>query len=267
MASPITRFIQLSDTHLASNAHDTMLGVNTHESFQRVVEMLCADSFTPDFLILTGDVSQKGSDANSYRKVTHLLKNLPYPIYWLAGNHDDIEVMTQVFAGVFDAAKTINTPNQWQIILLNSSVPHSVSGKLSPAELKHFSTCLQKSDYQYSLVFLHHHPIAIGCEWLDPLGLTNAAEFFKIAKSDQRVKAIAWGHAHQVHESEEAGVRYLSAPSTCWQFLPHSKDFKLDVEKTPGYRCFELHADGTIKTWVKRLEHFSAPYDLDAKGY
>lgn len=163
--------------------------------------------------------------------------------------------------------KSIITPNGWQIILLNSLHPGKVSGWLDQAELQHLTTCLRNPDYKHALVFLHHHPVSVDCDWLEPLGLKNPDALFDAVAKDNRVRVIGWGHIHQVFEEQRQGIKYLSAPSTSIQFLPHSKEFALDIQHTPGYRCFELLDNGAVNTWVRRLEHFSAPYDLTAKGY
>jgi Icc protein len=51
-------------------------------------------------------------------------------------------------------------------------------------------------------------------------------------------------------------VQFLSTPSTCAQFLPHSEFFALD-ERPPGLRWLDLHPDGRVATpveWVRQDE-------------
>ncbi len=102
------------------------------------------------------------------------------------------------------------------------------------------------------LVCLHHHPVPIGSDWLDQIGLANAADFFRIIDASREVRAIVWGHVHQAFDGLRRGVRLLATPSTCAQFLPHSHDFAIDA-RPPAFRTLELHADGRILTdvhWV-----------------
>ncbi len=68
----------------------------------------------------------------------------------------------------------------------------------------------------------------------------------------RNVRAVLWGHVHQHFEGERNGVRLMSTPSTCAQFLPRSDGFAID-RRPPGYRWLELRDDGTIATdvvWV-----------------
>jgi 3',5'-cyclic-AMP phosphodiesterase len=63
---------------------------------------------------------------------------------------------------------------------------------------------------------------------------------------------MVWGHVHQQFDSRRKGVRLLSVPSTCAQFLPHADQFALDPSP-PGYRRLTLCADGSIDTEVIRV--------------
>jgi Icc protein len=84
------------------------------------------------------------------------------------------------------------------------------------------------------------------------VGLQNADEFLALTDRSHAVRAMLWGHVHQGFESRRKGVRLLSVPSTCAQFLPHSDQFAIDPSP-PGYRRLTLRADGTIDTEVLRV--------------
>jgi Icc protein len=92
--------------------------------------------------------------------------------------------------------------------------------------------------------------------WLDRVGLTNAAEFLHTIDAHRNVRAIVWGHVHQSYDCLRKGVRLLATPSTCAQFLPNSDDFAVDP-RPPGYRTFELRADGSLLTEVVWVEQHS----------
>ena len=61
-------------------------------------------------------------------------------------------------------------------------------------------------------------------------------------------------------------VRLMSSPSTCIQFLPHSKGFAIDTA-TPGYRWLELYPDGRIETGVERIADLPGEIDMASCGY
>ena len=58
----------------------------------------------------------------------------------------------------------------------------------------------------------------------------------------------------------------MATPSTCIQFKPHNHIFTLDTLQ-PGWREVELHADGTIKTQVKRLQQAVFLPNMQEGGY
>jgi Icc protein len=63
-----------------------------------------------------------------------------------------------------------------------------------------------------------------------------------------------------------ASVRVLGAPSTCFQFLPESKEFSVD-NTAPGYRLIQLYADGQIKSEIIRLPEQLTGLQTDTHSY
>ena len=116
------------------------------------------------------------------------------------------------------------------------------------------------------LPVLHHHPVDIQCQWLDPLGLEDADELFEILDSCSSVRGLLWGHIHQMYDQYRGKIRMLATPSSSVQFKPLSKEFAADSE-SPGYRILELGTDGKIETQVNRIEHIEFTVDYSVKGY
>ena len=103
------------------------------------------------------------------------------------------------------------------------------------------------------MVCLHHHPVAMSSRWLDQVGLENSEEFLATIDRHRNVRAVVWGHVHQAFDALRKGVRLISTPSTCAQFLPKADQFAVDV-RPPAYRTFELRPDGTMATEVVWIE-------------
>jgi Icc protein len=85
--------------------------------------------------------------------------------------------------------------------------------------------------------------------WLDEVGLRDADEFLAVLDRHDNVRGVLWGHVHQVSDRQRNGVRMLSTPATCAQFLPNAEVFALD-DKPPGFRWLRLYPDGTLETEV-----------------
>ena len=91
-----------------------------------------------------------------------------------------------------------------------------------------------------------HHPIySLGSKWLDKMWLKNGTELPDVVVR-HNVKAMAFGHAHQEHDSEFKGVKITGTPSTSSQFQPKSDGFKMG-EESPGYHVIWLFPDGKVE--------------------
>lgn len=85
------------------------------------------------------------------------------------------------------------------------------------------------------------------------MGLRDGAALLEQLRHHPEVRGLVSGHVHQASDQSLGGLRLLTTPSTCAQFLPGSEDFALDT-RPPGWRWLELHADGRIETQVHWLE-------------
>ncbi|MGZ8214585.1 MAG: phosphodiesterase, partial [Methylosarcina sp.] len=99
-----------------------------------------------------------------------------------------------------------------------------------------------------------HHCLKIDSDWMDTMMIDNSRDFFSVVTQYPQVKAITCGHIHQAIDCQVESIRILSAPSTCIQFTPASREFSID-DTAPGYRMIDLYADGCIETSISYLKH------------
>lgn len=256
--------VQLTDSHLFADAQGTLLGMNTRDSLQRVIDKVLQEQPQIDLLLATGDLSQDGTEA-SYACFRELTARLGAPARWLAGNHDEPLPMEQVAQGS-ELLSPVLDIGSWRILMLNSAVPGAVPGVLDQGQLALLEQSLQAAPERHHLICFHHQPVPIDCAWMAPIGLRNADALFALLKGYPQVRALLWGHIHQEWDQWRDGVRLLASPSTCIQFEPGSEDFKVG-EQAPGYRWLRLHADGSIDTGVSRVTDFAFTIDYEGDGY
>ncbi|TFY85060.1 3',5'-cyclic-AMP phosphodiesterase [Pseudomonas kairouanensis] len=256
--------VQLSDSHLFAEADGTLLGMNTRESLQRVIERVRVQHPRVDLMLATGDLSQDGTLA-SYQRFRDMTRQIDAPARWIPGNHDEPHIMLQA-AEHSDFLEPVVDIGNWRIILLDSAVPGSVPGYLQGAQLQLLAQALSEAPGRHHLVCFHHHPVSIGCAWMEPIGLRNPEALFAVLDRFPQVRAVLWGHVHQEIDSERNGVRLLASPSTCIQFAPGSEDFNVS-DQAPGYRWLRLHADGWLETGVERVQGFEFTVDYGSNGY
>ncbi|AZE70776.1 3',5'-cyclic-nucleotide phosphodiesterase [Pseudomonas synxantha] len=256
--------VQLSDSHLFAEAGTALLGMNTRASLQRVIELVREQQPRIDLVLATGDLSQDGT-LESYQQFRDMTRPIGAPARWIPGNHDEPQVMAQA-AVHSDLLEPVVDIGNWRITLLDSAVPGSVPGYLQDQQLQLLAQALSEAPSRHHLVCLHHHPVSIGCAWMEAIGLRNPEALFAVLDRFPQARALLWGHVHQEIDRERNGLRLLASPSTCIQFAPGSEDFQVS-EQAPGYRWLRLHADGRLETGVERLRDFAFTVDYGSNGY
>ncbi len=245
------RVAQLTDCHIFAGAGELLKGMDTRLSFDAVSAAMLARHGDLDLLLATGDLSQDGS-AGSYRFLAKRFNRMKLPVFRLPGNHDDSALMAANLDGrQVSPAKQV-LAGAWQILLLDSTIAGEVHGRVSPTELEFLDRALCAYPEHHALVCLHHQAVETGSKWIDDKGLLDAARFRQHVTKHDQVRAVIWGHVHQEKHHRDDGVEWMSAPSSCVQFTPDSKDFAISDEK-PGYRYLCLQPDGGIESRVYRV--------------
>lgn len=264
--SPVSSLLiaQITDIHLFARTEGNLLGLQTSESFQAILEQVNTLERRPDLLLLTGDLSQDGT-VMSYKLLETMLQPLGIPVYCIPGNHDCPTTMQKLLTrSPFRPEKSFQVGG-WQLLLLNSSVPGCVHGYISPESLDWLDQELCRLPDTPALIAFHHPPFQVGSAWMDEIGLRNAQELFDVCDRHPQVKLALFGHIHQEFYQGRHGIAYLGAPSTCIQFKPNTPDFTLD-EQPPGFRLITLYPNGAWETQVERIA-YSCELDLAAAGY
>lgn len=265
------RLLQITDSHLFADSQKRLLGMDTDESFLAVVSLAMAENKEKVIsgILATGDIAQDASE-RAYQYYQEVISQFNAPVLWLPGNHDNIQTMRTCLA----ESKVLISPctqifGNWAVVMLDSSVLTEVYGHLDDENLQYLSAELAKLSNKHVMVCLHHHPVNCGSYWLDGHNLKNAPALWDVLHQFSNVKALVWGHIHQdffsVHYFGETSFPCFAPPSTCIQFKPRCDDFALD-NLNPGYRWFDLYADGTVQTGVSRT---SQNFDIDmlSTGY
>lgn len=260
------RILQITDTHLFARKDETLLGINTLQSYQAVLAAILNASHTCDAIVATGDLAQDHSP-EAYQLFAEGIHAFDAPCVWLPGNHDYPPAMYSALPTAnISSAKRVLAGEQWQILLLDSQVYGVPHGELSDYQLEWLEHQLAIAPERHTLLLLHHHPLPSGCSWLDQHSLRNAAALDGVLSRFPNVRHLLCGHIHQELDLDWNGRRVLATPSTCVQFKPHCASFTLDMV-SPGWRWLTLYADGSLFTEVCRLEGCEFHPDIASEGY
>ena len=257
--------LQITDLHILPDLDETFLGINTEYYFHAVLELAFAEHHHFDLILLTGDLAQHPSPA-SYQRILNSLEVHNTPCICLPGNHDDYQLMQQIFNTSLVSCKKQIFLGNWQLICLNSQIPGEPGGRLSKEELLFLEDCLIGNPNHHALIAVHHHCLETKSAWMDTMIIENNQELLAIINQYPQTKAITTGHIHQDMDITIEGVRFLGTPSTCFQFKPESKTFSLDTT-APGYRLIKLYEDGRIESGITRLSEQLSGLQIDTQGY
>ena len=262
------RVVQLTDTHLFRDPGAALLKLNTQDSFEKVMDLIGANETAIDLVLATGDIAQAAS-REAYLRFGDAMRAIDAPFYWIPGNHDRRRVMENL-EHYQQAFHNLAEIDNWQVIMLDSSVAGEVHGHLGEREMAHLENSLAAATanpaIDHVLVCLHHNPVPGSAGWMNDIGLHNDEDFLSVIDRFGIVRAVVYGHIHQELDFERKGIRYFCTPSTCIQFRPDVMDFTLD-ELNPAYRWFNLHRDGRIESGVERVTGHVFEVDHSSTGY
>jgi 3',5'-cyclic-AMP phosphodiesterase len=254
MHVPLPYFIQLSDTHLFEDAATTLWGVAPDQALDSGIDALAQIDGKPSFILVTGDCSADGSEA-SYLRLAGKLQRLGATAYYLPGNHDDAARMARLLAG-----RTLGPDEKlwqdfeadgWRFILLDSSVPDQDWGALGSAQIEWLKAALAQQPDKPTMLVVHHNPVPVGSPWLDTMTIADADQLLPVLDASPQVRAVLYGHVHQESLVQRGDARYMSAPSTFFQFKPKAQTFESDAVPS-GARIVQLDT-GTFSTAVLRF--------------
>ena len=92
-----------------------------------------------------------------------------------------------------DLLEQVVDVGNWRVVLLDSSIPGAVPGYLEDDQLDLLRRAIDSAGERFLLVSFHHHPVPIGSDWMDPIGLRNPQALFDLLAPYPQVRCLLWG--------------------------------------------------------------------------
>ncbi len=216
------KIVQISDIHL----HSGMIAGNDPAAlFVACMNHIEAHHRDANTIIITGDLTHIG-DETSYLRLHEFLKSYPLPVNLMIGNHDKRDVFQSVFSQAprdddgfvqysFDTSG-------FRCVCLDTVEAGSHSGHLCPARHAWLANELDKArfDERQVLLFMHHHPVAVGVWSADVVGLKEPEIFEETLQANRdNIRHLFFGHCHYTVSGSFCGIPF-SAPRSishpCW---------------------------------------------------
>lgn len=251
----------ISDSHVLKNPHPSNGSLADNASrLRETITGIRALRKTPDIAVITGDISHEGT-ADDYVFCRGLLEKLPCPFLVIPGNHDDRNIMRQVFPIAGEAAD----PTFYQfdcysfplrIIGIDTLEPGQAGGRIRPEKLDWIKKALANSEKPV-VILMHHPPYPFGIADNPDMQCTDGTgALAEMIRQNGRVVAVLCGHLHLATSSVFAGAPALTAPSV-------APAFKLEIGQSelvgwcPSSPAFALHfldRSNSITTHIIRTD-------------
>ena len=194
------KLIVFSDLHLTAPG-ETIIGIDPWERFEAALVHARAGHPDADRYVLLGDLVNDGPP-DTYLRLAQRLSALSVPVSLVPGNHDDRAALDAALpevprsAGGF-AQSVVDTPGH-RLIFLDTLAPEISpfhGGALCAQRLEWLSRALDGAEGRHVVVFMHHPPFDVGFPGMDRIALTNAGDFWSLARG--RVAHLVVGHVHR----------------------------------------------------------------------
>jgi 3',5'-cyclic AMP phosphodiesterase CpdA len=222
----------------------------------------------PDIVILSGDLADRGLDAE-YDILADLIRHhLRMPVYLIPGNHDRREgIKTRLghLPGVNGDPKFVHYAVEdfpVRLVMLDSIVPDEGHGELCAERLAFLDRALSAAPKKPTLVVLHHPPFLTGIAHMDQVRLCNPEDLETVIRRHSQVERILCGHAHRPIIARFGGSLAQVAPSVAHQV---TLDLRPDGPATfnmepPAFLLHHWRPEGRLVSHQVYVGDFAGPY-------
>ena len=249
---------QISDLHIRRRDGATFAGRLRAAALSRCIARL--NTLSPDFVIVTGDLTQHGY-LEEYLHLRELLAELLIPFFLIPGNHDDRDALRNVFSDhqyLFQTSPHISytiDAGALRVVALDSTEPGKTGGYLDSARLTWLRSCLQALNCPTILAF-HHPPFETGVWPVDTYPFENVEALAEIVVGNPHVQRIISGHVHCALAAQWGGTLACTSPTPSSQVLlkgaPQKRRF-LAFERAG----FLLHVYDDTESLTTRVARFN----------
>lgn len=228
------RIIHITDIHITEN-RELLRDIDVRKNFKAVIHEI--HQLPADLVIFGGDLAANCGELESYKWIKQALKQLAFPFFITAGNHDVIDHMDSIFQlgnrvkeGELFYREEINNHT---LFFLDSS-----SAKISDKQLNWLQEEMKTVNGE-ALLFVHHPPCLCGCTFMDrKYPLKNRDRVFARLKKIKRIKSIFCGHYHTEKTIIKADKNIFITPSTMVQLHTDRVEYKVNSYQA-GWRMIE----------------------------
>lgn len=258
---------QLTDLHVRPVGMSANRVSETNMLTERALRAVARFQPAPDVVVITGDLTDCGLDAEYANLAQMLRRHLSMPIFVIPGNHDRRASLRE---GLAHLPGVTSDPHYIQyavedypvrLVMLDTLVPGAAHGELHDDQLAFLDRTLAAVPDKPTMVGMHHPPFACGLPQ-DAIRLRNADAFTAVIARHRQVELIICGHHHRMITTRLAHATAMIVPS-----VVHQVAMSLNPHEEQGFTfepaAFQIHRwtpAGGIVSHTVYVEDFPGPY-------
>jgi len=232
------KILLMSDIHITEPGV-SIVGLDPITRFKACLEHASIHHADASHLFLMGDLTHHGL-ATEYKVLENVLKNQPFPITLMLGNHDRRDMFSEIFpkltARFQHGSISFGETTILYLDTLNEDPQNKHSGLMCNERLRWLETRLSSGNGPIILL-AHHHMLTSGFDGMDKIHLQNGKHVANIIAASGRCQMVINGHIHRIIVSTYKGVTHAMIKSPCHQMpmLLGSGSSRLSVAEPGGY--------------------------------
>jgi 3',5'-cyclic-AMP phosphodiesterase len=210
---------QLSDPHLRPQGQLYQGLVDSNGMFEAAIRHLNSLDPAPDLVLLSGDLTEQGTQAE-YQFAHTVLSSIRQPLIVIPGNHDDREGFRSCFSDHAHIPRTgplhfaVGHYGALRIVALDVTVPGKHHGDLDDDACRWLDQTLAAEPQRPTMLMMHHHPFQSGIAYMDKYNCRGFERLESIIQQYDNVERIVCGHIHRFMQLRFGGTMLVTAPST-----------------------------------------------------
>jgi 3',5'-cyclic-AMP phosphodiesterase len=256
---------QLTDLHIRPPGRACYRVVETNTMLERACRAVAAIRPRPDVVLLTGDLTDRGTPEEYANLHAILARTLDIPVFWIPGNHDNREAMLAHLPGTRRTegfVQYVVEDHPVRIVMLDTLVQGHPHGALNDHQLAWLDRTLAEQPDKPTLIGMHHPPFICGIRHMDVINLQEAERFAAVVGKHPQVRRIICGHHHRPITAMVAQAIASIAPSVAHQVeLDLAEDApSAFVLEPPGYQLHHWSVAHGFVTHTALVERYPGPF-------
>lgn len=216
------KLLVFTDLHIVEPG-EAIIGLDPAKRFAEGLEHAIREHPDAAGIVIMGDLTHHGRTAQ-YEQLRQLLDNVPIPVTYMLGNHDNRDVFRRIFpdAAVTSAGHVQGMQDLGGAVLitldtmdLDVEPPHS--GRLCETRLNWLENALTWAGGKPVVVAMHHPPVMTGFLGMDRIALQTPETLLRMLRAYDGPLHLLCGHVHRTISGFSSGIPFTILKSPCHQ--------------------------------------------------